>query len=243
MTIQEITIALNAGKPIGQLSLVQKEDALRTAIESVYRMKSMRRDKETINSDAALLEKKLTTSYPHLTIAEVDLALTNGVAGEFKDVSSVPNVANMISWIAFYNRSADRDEALRIAKQKQAFADAMTARLVRDREADGRNAKALAEEPAKAYAIYLAEGRDGFCLPQYISEVVYPGLLKMGRMTKPTASTIEYAKQQANHYLHKEQPRLTDFEGANKVTFETYQKREMVFAYFEALRKDGRTTL
>lgn len=243
MTTQEIITAMKAMSPIGQCSLTQKEDCCRMYIEDVYKMKNMRRDKEQIGAESRTLEQKLTTSYPHLTLAEVRLAMEAGVTGQFNDLSTVPNMANMIAWIAFYNRSSERAFAQQQYKGTRDIAQAIASRIEREQKASELNARALSEEPEKAYSTYLKEGRNGFVLPQYISEVVYPGLIRMGKMKNISKETLDKCRSYAEVQAKREMPQLAKFGGVNSVTMETYTKREIVFRYFEALKTSGRTSL
>lgn len=241
MTQEEIVKAISTGKPLGSIDLGSKEAALRNYIEKVYQMKGMEQKGDRLRIEVGTLEDKLSHAYAHLTLAEVQLALEAGVTGEFKDVSTVPNVANFLSWVAFYNRCADRADALKVARSRRDAEEMRNARFVADEMAARLNAQAFEDEPNKAYAKYLAEGREGFTLAQYLDKVVYEGLIRHGKMQKVTPETMEEARAAARKAMTKELPTSIKLGGVNAVTEQSYIRQELVFRYFETLKNAGRT--
>lgn len=243
MTQEEIVKAMCDGKPLGSIDLGTKEVALRSYIDKIYQMKGMEQKGDRLNIETGTLENKLSHAYTHLTLAEVRLALEAGVTGEFKDVSTVPNVANFLSWVAFYNRCADRADALKVARSRKDAEDRRNSQLVANEMAARLNAQAFEQEPAKAYAKYLAEGREGFTLPQYIANVVYEGLIRHGKMQKVSNETMEAAKFAAKKAMTKQLPISVKLGGVNAVTEQSYIRQELVFRYFETLKNAGRTNV
>ncbi len=202
MTTNEILAAMN-GPKFGGLAINDKQDALDGVLKYIYSLRGYTvADGVQPEIDAAVrvLDDRLSHRFPHLTIDEVRLALELGVTGYFTKDKRL-TIANYLDWLAKYNSSAERAEAVDVRiNRKKSLTAAQASSLLPAIDIERKNEEAGREAALREYKVFCDNGgRIGFYLQGY-GAMIYDYLLKKGKLN-PNDATIREAYRRSKSHL------------------------------------------
>ena len=200
MTKNEILAAMNAPK-FGSLSMNDKQDALDGVLKYLYSLRGYTvADGVQPEIDAAVhvLEDRCAHRFPHLTVDEIRLALEMGVTGYWTKDKRM-TIANYLDWLAKYNTSAERAEAVddKLNRQKTLTAN-QAAALLPAEDIERKNDEAGRNAALKEFERFKQCGRLDICVQGY-GAMIYDYLLKRGCLNPSDALIREAYKRSKNH--------------------------------------------
>ncbi len=247
MTTQEI-IDSATGATMKSMSLADKQDMVEALIKRLYALKGLDidLDRDRIELATGELEGVLSRKYPHFTAGEVKLVLEAGASGEFgNDTRLVP--ATMIGWLSKYSALPERAAAAKELEKRRAAANAQTANLLPPADREALSREWLRTGPMTEWQRFKEEGdRYNIAFAGY-GDAVYRALTARGRMAKISRETWAAAEERARRDYsrqHSGEGQAAVAEAMANIdkrcTFQAYVHRELVYAYFKALKAAGR---
>lgn len=247
MTTAEI-IDSAKGATMGSMSLADKQDMVEALIKRLYALKGLDvdLDRDRIELATGELEGVLSRKYPHFTTGEVKMVLEAGASGEFgNDTRLVP--ATMIGWLSKYSALPERAAAVKELEKRRKAANAQTTNLLPPADRAALSREFEGSGPMTEWQRFKEEGSGYRISFAGYGDAIYRALVARGRMTKISEATWaaaaanarrDYARQHSGEGQTAVQEAMANID--KRCTFQAYVHRELVYAYFKALKAAGR---
>lgn len=201
MTQNEILDALE-GPRFGSLPMTDKTDAIDGILKYLYALRGYTvadNIQAEIDTATSMLEYKLSHSFAHLTVAEIKLALEQGIIGYFTKDKRL-TIANYLEWLTKYSTSQERAEAVeaRVARQKQ-LSQSQAGALLPEADLARLNEDAGRRSALREFDNFCKSGKLDFVCQGY-GAMIYDFLIQRGCFN-PNDATIRAAYKRSKNHL------------------------------------------